>query len=197
MSVAFVIGNGISRAEINLSNLKKYGKTYGCNALYREFSPDYLIAVDAKMIIEINESRYQFSHEVWTNYNKAYEKMTGLNYFSPSKGWSSGPTALWLASEHSNKEIYILGFDYQGTGEGNNLVNNLYAGTPNYKRVDERATYFGNWLKQTLATIQKHPHKRYIRVITDNCIVPKDFANIENLTHMPIENFKKIVFKTC
>ena len=77
------------------------------------FDPDYLIAVDTKMILEINKAGYQHKHTVWTNPNRSFN-MNGFNFFQPSKGWSSGPTALWLASTHVTKHIYILGFDYQG-----------------------------------------------------------------------------------
>ena len=52
--VAFVIGNGISREGIELEALSKIGKVYACNAVYRTFKPDYLVAVDVKMILEIN-----------------------------------------------------------------------------------------------------------------------------------------------
>ena len=57
--------------------------------MYREFQPDYLVAVDIKMVNEINMSRYQNDHQVWTNYNKSFEKYTGFNYFEPSLGWSN------------------------------------------------------------------------------------------------------------
>lgn len=50
-NVAFVLGNGTSRKNIDMRQLKNYGKVYACNAVYREFNPDYLIAVDAKMEI--------------------------------------------------------------------------------------------------------------------------------------------------
>ena len=57
-TTAFIIGNGTSRKSIDLHQLKKNSppgsKIYGCNALYREFEPDYLVAVDSKMIAEIN-----------------------------------------------------------------------------------------------------------------------------------------------
>ena len=53
MSVAFVLGNGLSRKPIPLEPLKQHGKIYACNAVYRTFTPDYLVAVDAKMINEI------------------------------------------------------------------------------------------------------------------------------------------------
>ena len=183
-----MLGNGTSRSSINLNQLKKYGKVYGCNALYREFEPDYLVAVDTKMILEINKAGFQHSHEVWTNPNRAYHQMNGFNFFNPSKGWSSGPTALWLASTHENQEIYILGFDYQGLDD---KINNVYANTPNYKKSHERATYFGNWLKQTCITCQKFSEKRYIRVLGENAFIPKEFNKIPNLSHISIENFKK------
>ena len=96
-TVAFVIGNGTSRKPINLHKLKPFGEIYGCNALYREFDPDYLVAVDTKMINEINAVGWQLTHEVWTNPNRAYKDFNKFNYFEPSLGWSSGPTALHLA----------------------------------------------------------------------------------------------------
>ena len=186
-----MLGNGTSRKSIDPIELRNKGTIYGCNALYREFSPDYLIAVDTKMIIEINKSKYQTTNQVWTNPNKAYSKFVGFNYFNPSKGWSSGPTALWLASNHSNDEIYILGFDYQGIGKQNDKINNVYADTHNYKKSNDRATYYGNWLKQTVTTIQKFSKKRYIRVVEEDCFVPKEFSKLQNLTHISTEEFKK------
>jgi len=186
---AFVVGNGTSRSSINLQLLKDKGKVYGCNALYREFVPDYLVAVDVKMILEINKAGYQNNNIVWTNPNKAYREFKNFNYFNPSKGWSSGPTALYLASEHDNNEIYILGFDYQGLGD---KVNNIYSDTKNYKKSSDKATYFGNWLKQTMITCQKFPKKRYIRVLDENGYIPKEFKNIPNLTHININEFQEI-----
>ena len=187
--IAFVLGNGTSRTLINLNQLKDKGTIYGCNALYREFQPDYLVAVDTKMILEINKSGYQHDNNVWTNRNRAFDKMNNFNFFQSSKGWSSGPTALHFASEHKNDEIYILGFDYIGI---DNKLNNIYADTFNYKKSHEKATYHGNWLRQTLITCQKFSQKRYIRVLGDNAFIPKEFSNIDNLSHISIEEFKKI-----
>ena len=187
-TTAFVLGNGTSRKSINLEQLKTKGTIYGCNALYREFEPNFLVAVDTKMIIEINKAGYQHDHTVWTNPNRAYHQMNGFNYFNPSKGWSSGPTALWLASTHTTQDIYIIGFDYQGIDD---KINNVYADTANYKKSHERATYHGNWLKQTCITCQKFSEKRYIRVLGENAFIPKEFVNIPNLEHITIEEFKK------
>ena len=51
--IGFVLGNGTSRESISPEQLVPNGIVYGCNALYRSFRPDYLIAVDVKMILEI------------------------------------------------------------------------------------------------------------------------------------------------
>jgi len=46
MTAAFVLGNGVSRLQVDLAVLKTCGKIYGCNAIYREFVPDVLISTD-------------------------------------------------------------------------------------------------------------------------------------------------------
>jgi len=189
--IAFVLGNGTSRKDIDPIKLKDLGKVYGCNALYRTFSPDYLIAVDDKMIREIAKSKYQLSNQVWTNENKNYKNISNLHYFRPSKGWSSGPTALWLASQHKYQHIYILGFDYQGLNEGT-TVNNLYADTDNYKSSRATATYYGNWLKQTKTVFKDNPEINFTRVIEPGGFIPKDLVNIKNTRHIKMEEFLNI-----
>ena len=190
--ISFVLGNGTSRKPINPEELKPHGVVYGCNALYRSFSPDHLIAVDTKMIKEITSDGYNLKNQVWTNPNRYTKSLTHLNLFNPNLGWSSGPSALNLASTHFYETIYILGFDYVGIGKRNELVNNMYTGTPNYKQVNDRATYFGNWQRQTATCIRKNPKIRYIRVVENaQSFVPDSLVSLENLTHITIENFKK------
>lgn len=154
-----------------------------------------MVAVDVKMILEINHAKYQMNHPVWTNPNKQYSGMQGFNFFQPAKGWSSGPTALWLASTHAHDTIYILGFDFHGTKDdvGNRTkVNNLYAGTHNYKKQGEPATYFGNWERQTASTCDAHQGKKFIRIVSDNDdFVPKQLKKCTNLSHITVSEFKR------
>ena len=49
----FCIGNGESRQGYNLDKLKPFGKIYGCNAIYRDYMPDVLTAVDHGIMHEI------------------------------------------------------------------------------------------------------------------------------------------------
>lgn len=191
-SIAFVLGNGVSRKSIKPIDLKPYGKIYGCNALYREFRPDYLVAVDAKMIKEITATNYHIQNKVYTNPSRYTREIYGLNLFNPNLGWSSGPSALNLASEHEYTTIYILGFDYEGLGKKQDLVNNIYSGTMNYKKINDRATYFGNWTRQTSTCIKKYSKVKYVRVVENfSSFVPDVLIGIPNLTHITVENFKK------
>lgn len=190
--IAFVLGNGISRKRFNIDKLKEIGTVYACNAVYREFIPDYLVAVDTKMIMEINGTGYDKKHSVWSNPNKLTNKLDTINKMHPHKGWSSGPTALLLASQHGYNQIYILGFDYVGIGDKNEKVNNIFAGTKNYKRAEDRATYYGNWTRQTSQCINMHPKAKYFRVIPkDDYFVPDHLKDLHNLEHIHSEIFAK------
>lgn len=189
--IGFVLGNGTSRSPINPEDLRTYGKIYGCNALYRTFDPDYLVAVDVKMILEIAKSGYQLEHEVWTNPNKAYYKIKDLNLFHPSKGWSSGPTALWLATQHYYSKIFILGFDYRGLDDGKKF-NNVYADTPNYKKSKDGATFFGNWLRQTVSVVKENPNIQYYRVIAPDNYCPEELNKFDNFKTITVEDFQKM-----
>ena len=57
-NTVFIIGNGESRMDFDLTSLKEAGKIYGCNALYRDFSPDILVAGDVDITVEVVKSGY-------------------------------------------------------------------------------------------------------------------------------------------
>ena len=190
MTRAFVLGNGRSRLNANLKKLKKRGTVYGCNALYREFEPHVLIAVDPKMVIEICTNGYQKTHEVWTNPNSRYTKYPNLNVFKNPRGWSSGPTALLKACQDGHKEIFILGFDYYGI---DNYFNNVYADTQNYKRSTESATYFGNWMRQTETITKEFPQVFFYRVMDGNTKTVSEWGNINNIRQITYEDFNSRV----
>ena len=65
MTKVFCIGNGESRKSFNLDQLKPHGKIYGCNALYREYTPDVLVSVDHGIMHEIYQSGYCYTNETW------------------------------------------------------------------------------------------------------------------------------------
>ena len=59
---ALIIGNGPSRKSTlapRLMVLDGLCTTYGCNALYRDFAPDFLFTNDCEMMFEIIEAEYK------------------------------------------------------------------------------------------------------------------------------------------
>jgi hypothetical protein len=190
VATAVVVGNGTSRSGIVLKSLKTIGTVYACNAAYREFAPDYLIAVDPKMILEITKSQYHLNNSVWTNPNQTTKNLKNVNIFKPHLGWSSGPTALTFASSKKYDNIFILGFDYLGLGENCEFVNNVYAGTENYKALTAPATYYRNWLKQTETCIKNNFGINYYRVIDEkNDFIPEELNRLSNLIHINKQDF--------
>ena len=196
-ATAFVLSNGESRNGINIADMQTHGKLYACNGVYRTETPDYLIAVDPKMLLEIGEGDYMVNHSVWSNFNAQYNKhekiLSHVQWFKPSLGWSSGPTALRMALNHGHTEVYMLGFDYQGHSiqdKGNRFkFNNIFKDSRNYKRSKDDATFYGNWMNQTKKCLQDYPDIKFHRIIPEGWFKPKDLEWKGNIDHPTIEQF--------
>tara|TARA_A100001011_G_scaffold360498_1_gene407836 strand:- start:729 stop:1346 length:618 start_codon:yes stop_codon:yes gene_type:complete len=193
-SIAFVLGNGESRKGIDINDLKEKGTVFACNAVYRTHRPHFLVAVDPKMLLEIAETDYPVHNKVWSNFNAQYNKhpkiLNHVNWFKPSLGWSSGPTALRMACEQGFKEIYILGFDYQGHNDGKRFkLNNIFGDSRNYKKRNDEATFYGNWMNQTKRCLQDFKDVQFHRVIPDGWFRPKDLDWKGNIDHATTEEF--------
>jgi hypothetical protein len=135
---AVIIGNSPGRLDFNLNNLKKSSgllgaktlQTYGCNALYRDFATDFLVATGNNGIIEeIANSPYVNDHIVYTNSIHLLEH-PGKFYLIPYDPYAdAGTTAAYIAAFDGHKKIYMLGFDgYDLPGYN----NNVYADTNGY-----------------------------------------------------------------
>jgi hypothetical protein len=185
MSRAFVLGNGISRLQVDLITLKQEGKVYGCNALYREFVPDVLVSTDKGISHEIQNSGYAEKHLMYTR-----NPLPGLGAKNvPQKyfGYSSGPIALALAAEAEHTVIYIVGFD-MGPNQ-NGKFNNVYADTEFYKKSSASPTYTGNWARQMSMVMRNYMHKNFIRIIGPTTSQVQEFSKVSNLISMTMPDF--------
>lgn len=134
----FIIGNGVSRAPIPLEQLK--GTTFGCNALYRDFWPTCLFAVDSRMLKEVMNSEYP-NERFWARGNKK-----GVNMIK-WKGSNSGVVAFRHAVEWGFGRIVLLGIDLKGLGAHND-INNIYTGTEHYGKAQNKNPNMNNWVPQ-------------------------------------------------
>jgi len=185
MTRAFVCGNGISRQAIDLNQLRPLGKIYGCNGLYRDFEPDYLVATDRPISETIQNSGYSASHKFYTR-----KPINGLGALPVPKKYhsnSSGPIATALAAINGNQIVYMLGFDMGPTV--NQRFNNMYAGTDFYKKVDAAPTYTGNWVKQLVAIAKDFPQTTFVRVCGATTADIRELKTLNNLQHIPVQTF--------
>ena len=185
MSRAFVLGNGVSRLDVNLDTLKLEGKIYGCNALYRTFAPDVLVSTDTPISTAIQESGYAAQHRMYTR-----KPIPGLGahrvpqqYF----GYSSGPIAAALAAIDQHIAIYLVGFDMGPVGH--NQFNNVYADTEFYKKSSARPTFSGNWARQLVQVMKDFPKTNFFRVKGATTADILEFKGVPNLVTMPMQDF--------
>jgi hypothetical protein len=124
--ITFVIGNGQSRRGLNLEPLKYIGQVIGCNALYREFHPHILVAIDTPFFNHLIEIEYHLNDRLVTKMPKSYEaRIPGVEYFDRKHDKvNSGTVAFQIAVNSNPDEIFLIGFDLGGP--------NMYAGQPGY-----------------------------------------------------------------
>jgi len=184
MTTAFVLGNGVSRQSVDLELLRPLGKIYGCNALYRDFVPDVLVATDRPIATEIQNSGYPIKNKFYTR--KPIEGHGALRVPHEYYGYSSGPIATGIAAIDHHLTIYMIGFDM---GPVNNKFNNVYADTDFYRKSDATPVFTGNWTKQIRKITEDFPKTQFVRVKGKTTADIAEFATIKNLTHLPIHTF--------
>jgi hypothetical protein len=186
MTTAFVLGNGISRRDISLTQLQSLGKVYGCNALYREFVPDVLVATDRPIARAIQESGYAKNNRFYTR--RPLPDLGANTVPHEYYGYSSGPIAVSLAAKDNHNKIYLLGFDLGPTAS--QRFNNLYAGTEFYKPADANPTYTGNWIKQLCRVMHDHPQIAFYRVCGETSSRITELDAQHNLFSLDLASFQ-------
>ena len=185
---AFVLGNGESRAPIDVDHLMRLGPVYGCNALYRTHVITALVATDRPIADEIQASGYSRNNRFYT---RRPQPTTGAQVVPrPYFGYSSGPIALALAAADSpGARIYLLGFDLGPNQQGR--FNNVFAGTEHYKKAEAGPTFTGNWIRQLIKVMQDHPDCQFVRVHGGTTALISEFEPVRNLQWIQISEFER------
>lgn len=191
---AVIIGNSPIRLDFNLQNLKKpmglLGsmtlQTYGCNALYRDFAPDFLIAVGEEITKELASSEYIKDNIVYTNAIHLLEYPNKF-YLIPYNPYAdAGTTAAYIACFDGHKKIYLLGFSEQDS-PGTNF--NVYAGTNGY---DSAETDVGSekWIQNRLELFTLYDDVDFAWVtLTGKSAVPESHKYCTNFRQISYRNF--------
>jgi len=183
--IAFVLGNGQSRAAVPVDQLLALAPVYGCNALYRTHRVTALVATDDKISRAIEQSGYP-RHTPF--YTRRPTPGTGAHLVPQQyRGFSSGPIALALAAQAGYQDIYLLGFDMAPMASGR--FNNVYAGTEFYKPPEADPTYTGNWQRQLRQVMQDHAAQRFWRVFGDTTAVITELDQLTNYHTIAMAEF--------
>lgn len=105
----FVIGNGKSRLNFNLNTLSEHGILFGCNALYRDFSPDFLVSIDIPITHEIISSNYIKSNKLYTNVKNSFDE-NFRNHFNFDNIVENKKTDFKFLMNGKNNSNYITWF---------------------------------------------------------------------------------------
>lgn len=186
MSLAFVLGNGHSRLAVDLQQLRQRGAIYGCNALYRDFTPDVLVSTDKPISSRIQEEGYAMHNRMYTRKptpGRGAHRVPQAYY-----GFSSGPIAVGLAALDAHCVIYMIGFDLGPLS--NDRFNNVYADSEFYKKSSARPTFTGNWVRQIVQITRDFARANFIRVIGDSTMDIRDFHQIGNMARITMPEFQ-------
>ena len=185
MSRAFVLGNGTSRQAISVTAISQLGANYGCNALYREHTPDVLVSTDRPIAEHIQRSGYSAVNRFYTR-----RPLPGLGAQvvpKPYFGYSSGPIAVSLAALDQHQIIYLVGFDMGPSAT--KTINNVYAGTEFYKPATAAPTFTGNWIRQLVKIMHDFRHAQFVRVAGATTARLAELESVPNLTHLDLATF--------
>lgn len=188
MTTAFVLGNGNSRKQISIEQLKPHGPIYACNAIYREFTPDVLIATDKPIAEEIQQSGYALKNRFYTR--RPLENLGALTLDKRYRGFSSGPNAVAQCCMDGFVKIYMLGFDLGGT---NGQFNNVYANTQFYKKSQDPPTFAGNWINQLAQIAEEYSNRQFIRVTGVESVHTPTLAKLRNVDFITVEQFQNLL----
>ena len=193
---AVAIGNGESRLEFDLKHLTNHKgglfgtdklQSYGCNALYRDFAPDFLVATGEAITKEIANSAYSSSNIVYAN-AVTLLAYPGKFYLIPQNAhFDSGALAIYLACFDGHTTIYMLGYDNYPDDVG--PLNNVYKDTDGYPKStdDDNGEFFALSLTDVMKT---YNDVDFVRVMpTKDGWLPDKLRPLPNLRQIDYRSF--------
>ena len=203
---AVVLGNGPSRLDLypngdlfKLLNEHKGGllaagrvQTYGCNAIVRDFVPDFVVAND-EVAQELVNGGYCDQTII---YGTAAMVLSypGKFYLVPQDpSWDMGARAAYLACFDGHTTVYMMGFDCYDGHANEHHAYNVYSDTKGYPSADSPNTeaFFIKTLEQVMKT---YPQVDFVRVMpTTDYTVPDSWKYFLNLRQISFNDFVREV----
>ncbi|MCP4604495.1 MAG: hypothetical protein GY847_28895 [Proteobacteria bacterium] len=146
--IGYAIGNGLSRAGFDLTRLNGKGLTVGCNYIYRDYTPDYVVSLDSVICAYIRnclpDRKWKWLTREYTmgSYYLTVDGKTVCRLSDVNGGAynNSGILACaYLAQMRQVETLYMIGFDFLRRVPGSG-TNNIYEGN-----TGQSKSFMSNW----------------------------------------------------
>jgi len=190
--IAHVIGNSTSRLKFDLNLLhgqvggeqgvRSVGQSYGCNLLYKDFAPTFLICTNSLLCNEIAETDYSDNNIVYTNVKNILAHPGKFHLYPKLFTSSIGNLALRLACADGHRIVYLVGMTTYNQPNDNIYINqhDLYREVntdgANKKIVQDACKIF-----------LTYPDVEFYYVAKDPGLMPQEYnwcPNVKEITYM-------------
>jgi hypothetical protein len=200
--VAHVLGNGYSRLKLDINvllkgqhggedGIKTVGQTYGCNLLYKDFDPTFLIAIDPVIVNEIANTKYWENNIVYTNVKNIIKNPGKFHLYPSEVNYNAGSLAIKLACADGHKTVYLLGFDFMSDPEDNIYISsNQETAHPRYLPNKDYTATNTKWTKSMIEIMQTYDDVEFICVNTNiKGDYPSDFLYLRNFKQVGVREY--------
>lgn len=188
---AICLGNGLSRQNYTTKQfentnkrkiLKYYNVMYGCNAIYRDWQPDFLIVTNQILAAKISTEM----HNITFAPQEIMRRYKNLNLIPGAQRLDAGSAAAYLAAFHGAKRVFLYGYDGQQI-EGVN--NNVYANTECYSSESENVND-RDWIKNLKNVIETYNDVEFFRVAPT---AQDSYRVLQRLPNYNVIDFRKFI----
>lgn len=143
---AVAVGNGSTRDDFELQHIVDHRgglfaenklQSYGCNHVYEEFTPDFLVVTDPDKVRAIAESGFTNDNIVYANAQYLLEYPNKFYLLPQNPAYDAGAMAAYLACFDGHSKVFLLGYDgYTNNDEDAFWVKTLLSVITTYSDVD-------------------------------------------------------------
>jgi len=198
--VAHVIGNSKSRDKFDLRLLKgqvggaqgvrSVGQSYGCNLIYKDFNPTFLIATNKDICADIAASGYGEDNIVYSNVKNILAHPGSFHLYPNMFTASIGSLALRLACADGHKQVFMVGMTRYGEEDDNIYIGKhdayckINLESANIKLVQDACKIF-----LTYSDVQ------FYYVAKDLGLMPEEYnwiPNVKEITYIQYYNLAQL-----
>lgn len=193
---AHIIGNGLSRKNFNLQLLtgqvggeggvRSVGQSYGCNILYKDFSPTFLVVFQKTLCAEIANSGYCEDNIVYSNARHILSNPGAFHLYPHYYNAPTGVLAAHIAAADGHNTLYLLGFDWYKQGN-----ENIYFEQHDlYNTIQEIEGQNKKFTDALVRLMNMYPDTEFVRVSTiNNSLYPDELNWCKNFRQIDYSHY--------